>query len=367
MTRVMDESVQFYDGHHTRSMTPKFNQRVRIDELAQFVQGQVHGSGDIEITGVASLDHAKPGDLAFITDLKLAKLAHQSRASAFVTAQPLIDDTRPQLLTPNPLYAFSRLTHRYFVAPSSTAGIAPNIVKGIDVRIGPDTAIGSFVTLGDRVQLGARVTLHPGVVLGHDTIVGDDSTLHPNVTVLDGCHIGTRVVVHSGTVIGSDGFGYVQHEGQHQKIPQLGTVVIEDDVELGANVTIDRATFGSTTIKRGTKIDNQVQIAHNVYIGEDCIIVAQAGIAGSTTLQNQVMVGGQAGIVDHITIGPQAKIAAGTGVTKNVESGQTVGGHMAFDYKAWLKSQALYQRLPELRKEIQALQAQLAALEKSSP
>ncbi len=345
-------------------MLPKFNNRVRLEELAQFIQGEIHGAGDLEITGVASLDQAAPGDLAFITDTKLEDKARESRASAFVTSRPLDQEPRPQLLTPNPLYAFSCLTHRFFVPPSPITGIAKNIIKGIDVRIGPETAISTFVTLGDRVQLGARVTLYPGVVIGNDAVIGDDSTLYPHVTVLDGCHIGSRVTIHSGTVIGSDGFGYVQHNGHHQKIPQLGTVRIEDDVELGANVTVDRATFGMTVIQRGTKIDNQVQIAHNVHIGEHCIIVAQAGIAGSSTLQDHVMVGGQAGIVDHLTIGSQVKIAAGSGVTKSIPSGQAVGGHMAFNYQTWLKSQAMYQRLPDLRKEIQELKTRLAALEK---
>ena len=172
-----------------------------------------------------------------------------------------------------------------------------------------------------------------------------------------------RVIVHSGTVIGSDGFGYVQHQGRHQKIPQLGNVVIEEDVEIGANVTIDRATFGMTTIKRGTKIDNLVQVAHNVQIGEDCLIVAQVGIAGSTTLGHHVFVGGQAGFTDHLTIGNQARIAAAAAVSRSVEPGKAVGGYLAFDYTTWLKTQTLVQRLPELRKEIQELKAKLAALE----
>ena len=345
-------------------MPPKLNPGVQIDELAQFIQGRVHGSGSVCLTGVASLEQAESGDLAFVTSPNLSNLARQSKAGAFVITHPLDDETRPQLITANPLYAFACLTKRFFPPPSPPKGIADSAVKGIDVRIGPDTSIGSFVSLGDRVQLGARVTLYPGVFLGNDTIVGDDSILYPNVTVLEGCHIGARVIIQSGTVIGSDGFGYVQHQERHQKIPQLGSVIIEDDVELGANVSVDRATFGMTTIQRGTKIDNQVQIAHNVQIGEDCIIVAQAGIAGSTTLQNHVMVGGQVGIVDHLSIGAQAKIAAGAGVTRNVEPGQAIGGHMAFDYKAWLKSQAIFQRLPELRQEIQELKSRIAALEK---
>ena len=345
-------------------MPPKLNPGVRLDELAQFVHGEIQGSGDTLLTGVASLEQAKIGDLSFVTNPNLSSLARRSKASALVIADPLKDEPRPQLITPNPLYAIACLTERYFLPPSPRQGISENISKGIDVRIGPETFVGSYVTLGDRVRLGARVMVYPGVFLGNDVVVGDDSILYPHVIVLEGCLLGHRVIVHGNTVIGSDGFGYVQHEGQHKKIPQLGSVHIEDDVEIGANVTIDRATFGMTIIKRGTKVDNQVQIAHNVHIGEHCIIVAQAGIAGSTTLNNHVMVGGQAGIVDHITVGERAKIAAGTGVTKNIEPEQAIGGHMGFEYRSWLKSEAIYQRLPELRKEIQKLNDRLTALEK---
>ncbi|MDR4502690.1 MAG: UDP-3-O-(3-hydroxymyristoyl)glucosamine N-acyltransferase [Nitrospirales bacterium] len=330
------------------------------------MHGRVQGSGETLLTGVASLEQAQVGDLAFVTSPNLSSLARRSHASAFVIAQPLADESRPQLITPNPLYAFACLTERYFLTRSSRQGISEHVCKGMDVHIGPETFIGSFVTLGDRVRVGARVTVYPGVYIGDDVVIGDDSILYPNVIVLEGCYLGARVIVHGNTVIGSDGFGYVQHEGQHKKIPQLGSVHIEDDVELGANVTIDRATFGVTTIKRGTKVDNQVQIAHNVHIGEHCIIVAQAGIAGSTTLNDHVMVGGQAGIVDHLTIGERAKIAAGTGVTKNIEPGQAIGGHMGFDYRSWLKSESIYQRLPELRKEIQRLSDRLTAIEKKA-
>jgi len=344
-------------------MLPKLSPGVSLGELAQSIQGHIHGNGDVQLTGVASLEQAERGDLGFVTNPALSSLARQSHASAFVISQPLEGEPRPQLITPNPLYAFACLTQRYFLPPPSRQGIAETVVKGSDVRIGPDTSIGAFVTLGDRVQLGACVTVYPGVVLGQDVVIGDDSILYPNVTVLEGCQIGARVIVHCGTVIGSDGFGYVEHQGRHQKIPQLGSVLIEDDVELGANVTVDRATFGYTIVKRGTKIDNQVQIAHNVQIGEDCILVAQVGIAGSTTVGHHVLIGGQAGLTDHLTIGDQAKIAAGSGVSRSVEAGKAVGGSMAFDYTSWLKAQALLQRLPEMRKEILELKARLADLE----
>ena len=189
----------------------------------------------------------------------------------------------------------------------------------------------------------------------------------PHVSVLADCLLGSRVILHSGTVIGSDGFGYAQHEGRHHKIPQLGNVIIEDDVELGANVTVDRATFGSTIIKQGTKVDNQVQIAHNVAIGEHCIIVAQVGIAGSTRLGHHVMIGGQAGLVDHLTIGDEVKIASGAGVTNHVEANHTVGGRPAVAHTIWRKSQVLQYQLPEMRNELRALRKEIEDLKKHLP
>ena len=223
-----------------------------------------------------------------------------------------------------------------------------------------------FVTLGDRVTIGARVTLYPGVFVGSDSKIGDDSVLYPNVVVREGCSLGARVIVHSGTVIGADGFGYVQHQGRHQKIPQLGSVVIEDDVELGANVTVDRATLGVTRIKQGTKVDNLVQVAHNVTVGEHCILVAQVGIAGSTTIGHHVIIGGQAGLSDHITIGDQVMIAAKAGVNRSVESNQIVGGIPALPRERALKVQGVFHHLPELNQQVRDLADRVERLEQPS-
>jgi UDP-3-O-[3-hydroxymyristoyl] glucosamine N-acyltransferase len=207
------------------------------------------------------------------------------------------------------------------------------------------------------------VTLYPGVFVGDDCVLGDDVILYPNVTVRERCVMGHRVIVHSGTVIGSDGFGYVQHQGRHHKIPQLGTVEIEDDVELGANVTVDRATFGRTVIRRGTKVDNLVQIAHNVAIGEHCILVAQVGIAGSTTVGHHVMIGGQAGLADHIEIGDQVMIGARSGVNRNVSGNQIVSGAPVMAHETAIRAQAVIPRLPELRQQVRALEQRMALLE----
>ncbi len=336
---------------------------IPLQELAQAIHATIHGPSDILISGLSHLEGASSGDASFVLKPSFQKAARQSQAAAFIVTEPIPDDPRPQLIVPNPLVAITTLAQKFFLPPLPARGIHPSAVSGLDVRIGPDVSIGALVTIGDRVLIGSGVTIHAGVHIGDDAIIGDECILYPHVSLLTKCVIGNRVIVHSGTVIGSDGFGYVQHEGRHHKIPQLGHVIIEDDVELGANVTVDRATFGSTVIKRGTKIDNQVQIAHNVVIGEDCILVAQVGIAGSTVLGRHVMVGGQAGLVDHVTIGDQVKIAAGSGVTNDVKSGQIVGGRPAVEHGIWRRSQIIQYQLPELRKELRALQKQVQHLE----
>ena len=251
--------------------------------------------------------------------------------------------------------------------PRIPRGIAAEVVRGADVEIGPDASIWPFVTLGHRVKLGARVTLYPGVFVGDDTTIGDDSILYPNVTVREGCVIGRRVVIHGGAVVGSDGFGYVTHEGRHHKIPQLGRVVIEDDVELGANVTVDRATFGQTLIGRGTKVDNLVHIGHNVTIGPHSLLVAQVGIAGSTRLGSHVVVGGQAGLTEHLEIGDGAMIAAQAGVTRNLAEGEIVSGTPAGPHTAPLRAHVLFPRLPELRQQLRDLARRVRDLESKTP
>jgi UDP-3-O-[3-hydroxymyristoyl] glucosamine N-acyltransferase len=258
---------------------------------------------------------------------------------------------------------FAQLTREFFTPRYRARGIAEFVAQGAEVRIGPDASIWSFVTLGDRVTLGARVTLYPGVFIGDDVTIGDDAVLFPGVSVLERCRIGNRVRIHSGTVIGSDGFGYVQEGGRHHKVPQLGIVVIEDDVELGANVTVDRATFGRTLIKRGTKVDNLVQVAHNVTVGEDSILVAQVGIAGSSTLGHHVVIGGQAGVADHLKIGDRTMVAAQSGVSHDIEPGQHVSGSPAIPHTVSLRAFSVISRLPEMRQQVRDLERRLSALE----
>ncbi|MDE3120006.1 MAG: UDP-3-O-(3-hydroxymyristoyl)glucosamine N-acyltransferase [Nitrospirota bacterium] len=338
-------------------------QRLRLDVICEAVGGHLSGPPDQLVTGASSLEYAGPGEISYVESEKHLKAAAASKAAVLVVARLFPELARPQVVVPHPKYAFARILQQFFVAPYQSRGVAEQICRGQDVRIGPDASIWPLVTLGQRAQIGARVTLYPGVFVGDDSVVGDDSILYPNVTVREGCTIGKRVVIHSGTVIGSDGFGYVLHEGRHRKIPQLGGVTIEDDVELGANVTIDRATFGQTLVKRGVKMDNLVQIAHNVTIGEDTILVAQVGIAGSTTLGHHVIVGGQAGLADHIEIGDQVLIAARSGVNRSLTSNQIVSGAPVMPHETAIKAQAVIPRLPELRQQIRDLEQRVRTLE----
>ena len=344
-------------------MAVRLRERVRLDAISRAVDGNLTEGADRSIAGVAGLAEAGPDDLGYVASDRFINAAVQSKASAFIVPRVIPELARPQIVVAHPAYAFARIAQQFFVTPYRARGIADQISRGHDVDIGADASIWPFVTLGDRVKVGARATLYPGVFLGDDVTVGDDVVLYPHVTVDHGCRLGSRVVIHSGTVIGSDGFGYVQHEGRHYKIPQLGNVIIEDDVELGANVAVDRATYGSTVIKRGTKVDNLVQIAHNVSIGEDSILVAQVGIAGSTKVGHHVIIGGQAGLADHLEIGDQVMIAARSGVNRGLSSRQIVSGAPIMPHEVAVKAHAVIPRLPELRNQLRDLERRLRALE----
>ena len=335
----------------------------RVDEIARVAGGTVVGAPDATITGVASLSDAGPGDITYVEGERFAEAARGSRAGAFVVAAAVDGLGRPQVVVAEPRFAFVLIVEAFFTAPRRARGLAREVTLGADVVIGPEPSIWPFVTLGNRVRLGARVTLYPGVFVGDDAAIGDDTILHPNVTVRERCWVGARVIVHSGAVIGSDGFGYVQKDGRHHKVPQLGTVVIEDDVELGANVAVDRATFGRTLIRRGTKVDNLVQIAHNVEIGEHTAIAGQTGISGSTRIGSHVMVGGQAGFADHLEVGDRAMVAAQAGVFRDVPSGTRVAGSPALPLDQAGPIQGGILRLPDLRRQLRRLEQRVKELE----
>jgi UDP-3-O-[3-hydroxymyristoyl] glucosamine N-acyltransferase len=345
---------------------PEGPPRLRLGDIHQAIGGECLGSPETVVSGVSNIEEAGPEDLTYVAADRYIPAALQSRAAAFVVHRQVQELHRPQIVVSQPAYAFARLTQQFFTTPYKPRGIADQIAQGTGVHIGPDPSIWPFVTLGDRVTLGARVTLYPGVFIGDDARIGDDTVLFPNVTVMDRCRIGSRVRIHSGTVIGSDGFGYVQQGGIHHKVPQLGIVVVEDDVELGANVAVDRATFGQTVIKRGTKVDNLVQIAHNVTVGEDSVLVAQVGIAGSSTVGHHVVIGGQAGVGDHLQIGDRTMIAARSGVSHSLEAGQIVSGNPAIPHTTSLRALTVIPRLPELRQQVRDLERRVRALEEKT-
>jgi UDP-3-O-[3-hydroxymyristoyl] glucosamine N-acyltransferase len=343
-----------------RHATPR---GARLADIARAVQGALAGSGAAVITDLRSLEEAGPGELSYVAADRSVSKARGARAAAFLVARRIPDVKVPQIVVANPAYAAACVVQRFFTAPYQPRGIARPLARGRDVIIGAQPSIWPFVTLGARVRLGDRVTLYPGVFIGDDCTLGDDTVVYPSATVLARCRIGARVIIGSGSVIGSDGFGFVLHAGRHHKIPQRGGVIIEDDVELGANVTIDRATHGQTVIGRGTKIDDQVHVAHNVAVGEHAILVAQVGIAGSTTVGRYVVMGGQAGVSDHVTIGDGAMIAAKAGVVGNVEAGARMGGVPAMPHVEAARSVVALRHLPALRRQVQELERRLANLE----
>ncbi len=341
----------------------KAEKKVELNELARLVNGKVVGDGSTIISGVAGIKDAKEGDITFLAQLKYAPDVKNSKASAIVLGKPLEESSLPTIIVENPMFAFSKLISHFYVKPYSPKGVSPKAVIGNDTDLGKDLSIYPSVTVGDNAKIGDRVTLYPGVFVGEGSEIGDDSVIYPNVSIMEKVFIGKRVIIHSGTVIGSDGYGYVPVAGKHHKIPQVGSVVIEEDVEIGSNVSIDRATLGQTIIKRGTKIDNLVQIAHNVTVGEDCLIVGQVGISGSTELGNNVILAGQVGVADHVKIGDNTLVGAGTGVWKDVEANQRIFGNPFMTYGKFLRTQALIMRLPEIKEQIKAQEERLNNLE----
>lgn len=346
-------------------MTTRARSPISLAEIHGVVGGELVGSPHATITHLSGFKEAGPNDLTFVTGDRLLKTSGPTAAGALLAHRRLAEMANPHIVVANPALAFAQIAQTFFCPAPPPRGIATNVTRGVGTHISPDVSIWQGVTLGDRVTIGARVTLYPGVFVGDDSTIGDDTLLYPNVVVREGCAIGARVIIHSGSVIGSDGFGYVQDQGRHFKIPQLGGVTIENDVEIGANVTVDRATLGQTIIKEGTKIDNLVQIAHNVTIGAHSILVAQVGIAGSTRVGHHVMIGGQAGLADHIVIGDQVMIAARAGVNRSLESNQIVSGAPVMPHEVWVKAQAVIPRLPELRQVIRTLEERMTQLEAS--
>ncbi len=335
-----------------------------LAEIARIIGGEVVGDEKLVVTGLNSLQEAHEGDLTFLSNSKYSFLAQSTNATAVITSKDFDVSGKTTVLVDNPSLAFSKIvTHVLESESFSFQGIDSSAVIAKDAFIGKDVAIGPYVVISRCAKIGDGSVIFAGSYIGDRCILGKNSLIYSNVTIREKTIIGENVIVHSGTVLGCDGFGFEQEDEVHTKIPQIGIVQIGDDVEIGSNVTIDRARFDKTRIGRGTKIDNLVQIAHNVQIGENCIIVAQVGISGSTIIDDNVILAGQAGLAGHLKIGKNVVVASQAGVTKSIPAGTMVSGYPAKEHKKAKKVNAFLQRLPNLNKNVGDLEKRILSLE----
>ena len=338
---------------------------VPLSKIASLVQGHVIGESDKMISDAAPFELAGDDDITVAGSAKFLKKMADCKAAAVLVSRNFSEKKHNLVQVDNPMVAFATVMQYFYPLPKPRDVIHPSVVIGKGFKSGQNVTIEPMVVIGDQVNVGDRVWLHPGVVVGNKVTIGSDVTIHPNVTIHERCVIGDRVVIHSGTVIGSDGFGYAPDGKSYHKIPHTGIVQIDHDVEIGANNTIDRATFGKTIIGRGVKTDNLVHVAHNVIVGENTVLVAQVGISGSVTIGKNAILAGQAGIAGHLTIGDGATVGPQTGVGKSVPDGQIVSsGIPEMPHRLWLRVQRFIPKLPEFSKKLTGLEKRLKSLEK---
>ena len=336
-----------------------------LKEIAELVNGAVAGDETIKIKGVSGIEDAGEGDITFLANPRYSHFLERTAASAVITGRDIPAGKKPLIRVDNPSLAFTQVVALLFPEKKSTIhGVHKTCVIGEKAKIAKDAALGPFVTIEPGVTVGAGTAIHAGTYVGHDSVIGKGCLIYPGVTIRERTEIGDNVIIHSGAVLGSDGFGFITIEGKHQKIPQLGHVVIEDDVEIGANVTIDRARFDRTVVGAGTKIDNLVHIAHNVIIGKNCLIVAQVGISGSTTIGDNVILAGQAAVVGHVTIGDNCVVMARSGISKDLPAGSVVWGSPSAPAQEAKKIFVLTQNLPKFYERLKELEKKIAELEK---
>lgn len=334
-----------------------------LKELADYLEGTLRGDEACQVNGLAPLESAGPDKVTFLANPKYAAKVAETGAGAVLMAPGAESYGRNVIEVANPYLAFAKLLTLFYVQPHTPRGVMPEACLGTNVSLGSDITVYPGAIIGDNVSIGDRCVLYPGAVIYEGVTIGNDTTIHANAIIRERCRIGNHCVIQPGAVIGSDGFGYAPDGQGYYPIPQIGIVVLEDDVEIGANTCIDRAALEVTLIRRGTKLDNLVQIAHNCQIGQDCMIVSQVGISGSTKIGNHVTLAGQVGVAGHLTIGDNVLVGAQSGVPGSLAANAGYSGYPAMPHKEWLKAMAVVPRLPELRKTVSTLEKRIAELE----
>ena len=339
---------------------------MKLSELAALTAARVDdSSADIEITGAAGLDDAKPGDISFLANPRYTPKVNTTQASAiYLSEDAPVEREIPVLRAKNPYLAYTRALRLFHPSPQFAAFVHESAVIDPSAEVAANVWIGAGVVIGPSSKIGEGVRLYPNVTVYEDVTIGKDSTIHSGTVIRERSQLGERVVIHNNVVVGCDGFGYAKDEQKSWlKIPQTGRVVIEDDVEIGAGTTIDRASVGESRIKRGTKIDNLVQIGHSCIIGEDTLLCAQVGLAGSSHIGSRVILAGQAGVAGHLTIGDDVVITAKSATSHDVPAGKVISGIPAFDNRDWLRSTAAFRRLGEMQRKLRELEKKLAEIE----
>lgn len=337
-------------------------------EIANILQGKIEGNEQVKVNNFSRIEEGKPGTLTFLANLKYTHYIYETQASIALVNDDFVPEKElPSTLTlirvPNAYAALASLMDMIDKAKNRKKGIEQPAYISPSVIVSPETVyVGAFAYIGEHVSLGKNVEIYPHAYIGDNVIIGDDTIIYPGAKIYAGCQIGKRCIIHSGAVVGADGFGFAKEGDNYKKIPQLGIVRIEDDVEIGANTTIDRAVMDSTVIHRGVKLDNLIQIAHNVEIGENTVIAAQAGISGSTKVGKNGMIGGQVGLGGHIKIGDQVSIGAQSGIISNIEDGRSIMGAPAIDVKNFFRSSLIFQKLPDIYRILNQIQKEVETL-----
>lgn len=332
-----------------------------LGELAERLGGSVVGDASLAVSGVRPLSEAGPEHLSFYHNRRYLQAARESRAGALLVASPEGFPGRNLLVVQEPYAALGAVLGLFHPRVTPAPGVHPTAVLAASARVAASACVGPHAVIGERAVIGEGAVVGAGCFVGDDATVGEHTQLHPHVVIEPRCRVGARCILHAGVVVGSDGFGFATVKGEHRKVPQVGIAVVEDDVELGANVCVDRATLGETRIGRGSKVDNLVQIAHNVRVGEGCLLVAQSGISGSTELGHHVVMAGQSGAVGHIHLAERTVVTAKTGVTEDTEPGSMVSGFPSRPHREWLKAMAHLYQIEDLKRRLVELEKELAA------